>query len=78
MDITLPIIRGWPYAAITAGLKEFEDFHHRHPARLLVGRGLWSLLREADCTAKKFYTDGGFRIFLDLTGVLELHEFMYV
>lgn len=71
--VTLPAIEGWPYQEISAAVEECKL---EKPGFLKVGFALWSLLWKAS-EAEEFYVCDVIPIYLDRTGILEPHEFMF-
>ncbi len=79
-SITLPAVEGWPYEQILSAFGEFQQLlqgvHGKPQPSLMVGGALWSRLREIS-DAEGFFVCGIIPVHLDLTGILEPHEFMF-
>ncbi len=79
-SITLPAIEGWPYEQILSAFGEFQKLlqvvHGKPQPSLMVGCALWSRLRKIS-DAEGFFVCGIIPVRLDLTGILEPHEFMF-
>ena len=75
--VKVPAIDGWPYEGITAEFDEFQVANAALPGALLVGISLWCLLHKS-LEYKRFFVYDSVPIILDLLGILEPNEFMFV
>ncbi len=75
--LSLPQVAGWPYTALVADLAMFQYVHRENPGVLWIGKNLWALLRKAS-DSEEFFTHGIVPIKLDMTGILEPNEFIFM